>query len=208
MIFNKHLRLEGQHAFLGASKSSWLNYSPETLIERYKNICFGPLCGTASHALAKKLISNKIELTQKDKKLFLLHLMDSGIPRQFIDMNIFNTLVMYVNDSIKNNMVPEQVLFYSDNCFGTADAINFEDDTLSIYDFKTGRILAHIEQLEIYAALFCLEYDVLPGEIKTDLRIYQNGEAFIYNPTAEDIVPIIVKIVTFDSILDKSKREV
>ena len=39
MIWNDHSREvpEGAHAFLGASKYSWLNYDEEKLIEAYSN---------------------------------------------------------------------------------------------------------------------------------------------------------------------------
>ena len=35
MIFNKHSALEGQHAFLGASKYHWINYD-ESKVDVYK----------------------------------------------------------------------------------------------------------------------------------------------------------------------------
>ena len=75
-------------------------------------------------------------------------------------------------------MTPEQVLFYSVNAFGTADAIAFDERSklLRIHDLKTGVTPASMAQLHVYAALFCLEYDKPPFEIKYDLRIYQNDE--------------------------------
>ena len=51
-----------------------------------------------------------------------------------------------------DKMTPEQILYYSDNCFGTADAILFRNNFLRIHDLKTGKIPAHMEQLEIYAS--------------------------------------------------------
>ena len=104
-------------------------------------------------------------------------------------------------------MIPEQVLYYSDNAFGTADAIVFRDNFLRIHDLKTGITPAHIEQLEVYAALFCLEYDIKPGEIEMELRIYQNDEVLFANPTAEDIVPIMDKIIRFDRIIQEVKEQ-
>ena len=104
-------------------------------------------------------------------------------------------------------MTPEQVLYYSYNCFGTADAILFRNGLLRIHDLKTGQIPAHMEQLEIYAALFCLEYKAKPSEINMELRIYQNNEILYYNPTAEDIVPIMDKIITFDKVIRKIKEQ-
>ena len=113
---------------------------------------------------------------------------------------------MYVNDAIGFKMKPEQVLYFSDNCFGTADAISFRNDFLRIHDLKTGLIPAHMEQLEIYAALFCLEYKIKPGNIEMELRLYQNNDILIANPTVEDIVPIMDKIISFDKVINKIKK--
>lgn len=117
------------------------------------------------------------------------------------------TLNMYVNDAIGYKMTPEQVLYFSDNCFGTADAIVFRNGLLRIHDLKTGVTPAHMEQLEIYAALFCLEYKIKPADIEMELRLYQNNEVLCHTPTVEDIVPIIDKIITFDKIINKIKSE-
>ena len=117
------------------------------------------------------------------------------------------TLNMYVNDAIGFNMTPEQPLYYSDNCFGTADSICFRDNLLRIHDLKTGATPTHMEQLMIYTALFCLEYKMKPGNIGIELRIYQNDEILYHQPTAEDIAPIIDKIITFDKIISKLKIE-
>ena len=100
-------------------------------------------------------------------------------------------------------MDTEVVLYYSDRFFGTADAISFRNRELRIHDLKTGKIPAHMEQLEIYAALFCLEYKIKPGDIDIELRIYQNDDILCHNPTAEDILPIMDKIVHLDKILEK-----
>ena len=104
-------------------------------------------------------------------------------------------------------MTPEQILFYSDNCFGTADAIAFRGDLLRIHDLKTGAIPAHMEQLEVYAALFCLEYKVKPADIRMELRLYQSDDILVANPTVEDIAPIMDKIITFDRIINKIKEQ-
>ena len=104
-------------------------------------------------------------------------------------------------------MQPEQILFYSENCFGTADSISFKDNFLRIHDLKTGVTPASIKQLLIYAALFCLEYKIKPSTIQIELRIYQNDEVVVHNPTAEEILPIIDKIITFDKRINKIKSE-
>jgi hypothetical protein len=102
-------------------------------------------------------------------------------------------------------MTPEQVLYYSDNCFGTADSISFRDNLLRIHDLKTGSSPTHMEQLMIYAALFCLEYEVNPNSINIELRIYQNDEVNIFEPEANDIMDITKKIISFDKVINKLK---
>ena len=104
-------------------------------------------------------------------------------------------------------MIPEQVLYYSDSCFGTADAIIFKDKLLRIHDLKTGVTPAHIEQLRIYAALFCLEYHIKPSTIDFELRLYQSDSYIVENPDAEVILPIMDKIISFDKIITKIKSE-
>ena len=64
-----------------------------------------------------------------------------------------------------------------------------------------------MEQLEIYAASLCLEYRVKPCDIQIELRIYQNDESIYHNPTAEDIVPIMDKIIHLDKLLSKIDEE-
>lgn len=182
MKFNSHYDLVGSHAFLGASKYHWINYDDEKLIASYNNF-MATQKGTELHDFAATCIRLGQKLPKSTK-----------------------TLNMYVNDAIGFKMVPEQVLYYSENCFGTADAIMFQKDTLRIHDLKTGTIPAHMEQLMVYAALFCLEYKMKPGLINIELRIYQNDEVIIHNPQADEIVPIIDKIISFDKLINKIKE--
>lgn len=182
MKWNDHSNLAGSHAFLSASKYSWLNYDDESLECHYKNAQAAEK-GTEDHAFACLCI-------QRRQKL----------PKSMITLN------MYVNDAIGFRMTPEQVLYYSDNAYGTADAISFDKNFLRIHDLKTGVTPASLKQLEIYAAFFCLEYRVKPGEIGMELRIYQNNDILIGNPTAEDILPIMDKIVIDDEIINRIKE--
>lgn len=189
MKFNDHKNLEGFHAFLGASKYHWINYDPEKLADSYRKYK-ATLQGTVLHEFAAQAIQLGIKVR-----------------------NTKTTLNMYINDAIGFKMTPEQVLFYSENCFGTADSISFRKNPktgrnmLRIHDLKTGVTPAHMEQLLIYAALFCLEYKVKPSEIDIELRIYQSDEIIVMNPTAEDIVPVMDKIVTSDKIITRIKQE-
>ena len=183
MNFNKHSNLEGQHAFLGASKYHWINYSEDKVAESYSRF-LATQKGTQLHEFAAQCIRLGQKLPKSKK-----------------------TLNAYVNDAIGFKMTPEQILFYSDNCFGTADAIAFRGDLLRIHDLKTGAIPAHMEQLEVYAALFCLEYKVKPADIRMELRLYQSDVILVGNPTVEDIAPIMDKIITFDRIINKIKEQ-
>ena len=183
MNFNKHFDLAGKHAYLSASKYHWINYDEEKLASTYSNF-LATQKGTELHDIAAKLIENGIRVRGSKK-----------------------TFNMYVNDAIGYKMTPEQVLYYSDNCFGTADAISFRDGLLRIHDLKTGVTPAHMEQLMIYAALFCLEYRIKPSEIDMELRIYQNDEILYHNATADDIFPIIDKIVASDKLLNRLKQK-
>lgn len=115
---------------------------------------------------------------------------------------------MYINDAIGYRMRPEQVLYYSDNCFGTADAISFKKNLLRIHDLKTGVSPTSMKQLEVYAALFCLEYKLHPNDIRIELRIYQLDKVLVHEPPSEDIMYIMDKIVNFDKRIEILKSEV
>ena len=182
MKFNKHSELEGLHALLGGSQYHWINYDEEKMSRVFKNT-LAKEKGTVLHDFASQCIK-----------------LDQPLP------NNEKTINQFVNDAIGFKMNSEQVLYYSDNCFGTADAIAFRSNTLRISDLKTGNTPAHMEQLMIYAALFCLEYRHKPGKIKIELRIYQNNKIIFYEPTAEEIVPIMDKIKTFDKIINEIRE--
>lgn len=183
MRFNEHSNLVGQHAFLSASKYHWVNYTDDKLIEAYSRYTAAQR-GTILHDFAAQCISLGQKLPRSKK-----------------------TLNMYVNDAIGYRMTPEQPLYYSENCFGTADAIAFRDGFLRIHDLKTGVTPTHIEQLIVYAALFCLEYRTKPSDIEVELRIYQNDEVLIHNPEVDEIAPVIDKIISFDKLLKQIKAE-
>lgn len=183
MNFKTHSELEGQHAFLSASKYHWINYDSAKLSETYLKF-LATQKGTQLHEFAKQCILLRQKLPRSRK-----------------------TLNMYVNDAIGFNMTPEQPLYFSPNCFGTADAISFKNDFLRIHDLKTGVTPTSEHQLEIYAALFCLEYHVKPFDISTELRIYQSDEIRQYFPAPDDIFGIMEKIIDFDKQIDQLRME-
>lgn len=177
MIFNKHSNLEGLHAPFSPSQPAWLRYDDDKALEVFSNKKASEM-GTKLHEWAKNTIDLRIKQPRSKK-----------------------TIYAYVNDAIGFMMDTEVVLYYSERFFGTADAICFRNNVLRIHDLKTGVTPAKMEQLEVYAALFCLEYKVKPGDIEIELRLYQNDEVLYHNPTAEDILPIMDKIVHLDKML-------
>ena len=184
MNFVRHLNLEGLHAPFSPSQPSWLRYDDDKAIEVYLNKRASEM-GTRLHKWAKDTID--LGLKQPRTK---------------------RTIYAYVNDAIGYRMETEVVLFYSERFFGTADAISFRNNLLRVHDLKTGKHPANMEQLEVYAALFCLEYKVKPSDIKMELRIYQNDEVIVHIPEPENIVLIMQKIVSLDKLLERIDEEV
>lgn len=184
MIFNRHNQLEGLHAPFGASKYAWLRYDDQKVVDVYKNLKAAEY-GTRLHSWAKETILLKIKQPRSTK-----------------------TIYAYINDAIGFGMEPEVVLYYSDYFFGTADSISFRKNFLRIHDLKTGKTPASMDQLFIYVALFCLEYKVNPADIQIECRIYQTDDILVANPTAEDITPVINKIVHINKILEDHEGRV
>lgn len=183
MRFNQHSQLEGRHAFLSASKSSWVNYEEDKL-DRVFLSNMASQKGTDLHKLANDMI--RLGVRARDEP---------------------TTMNMYVNDAIGYRMSPEVLLFYSLNCFGTADTICFRKNKLRIHDLKTGLRLTSERQLEVYAALFCLEYQFKPHELEIELRIYQNDEIRVYEADPDTIAHIMDKIRTFDRRINELREE-
>lgn len=183
MLFNNHYKLNGLHAIFPASQSSWLRYDDNKALEVYANRKAAER-GTKLHEWAKTTIDLGIK-QPKSKK----------------------TIYQYVNDAIGFKMDTEVVLFYSERFFGTADAISFRNNVLRIHDLKTGKSPVHMEQLMVYAALFCLEYNYKPHQIEIELRIYQNDEILYHKPEVDEIVPIMDKIIHLDKLFKKMEEE-
>lgn len=183
MIFNEHWNLEGRHAFLSPSQYHWTNYDLEKLETRYFNSKAAER-GTELHEYA----AMAIRLGRKQPKNK-------------------DTVNMFVNDAIGYMMTPEQPLYYSENCFGTTDAISFNKGTvLRIHDLKTGLTPASMTQLYIYAALFCLEYGKNPASIDTFLRIYQSNEKIEEEADPEMIATLMDRIIQFDAFIESLKE--
>lgn len=183
MNFNKHSEILGQHAYLSGSRYHWINYNENKLYESYTKY-LAIQKGVELHEFAKRCIELGIKLPKSKK-----------------------SLNAYVNDAIGFRMIPEQPLFYSPNAFGTADAISFRENILRIHDLKTGLTPVSMNQLEVYASLFCLEYEIKPSDIDIELRIYQIDEVLVHNPQLDHIIMIMNKIVIFDREIERIKLE-
>ena len=183
MNFNEHWNIEGRHAFLSPSQYHWINYDLDKLETRFYNSKAAER-GTELHEYA----ATAIRLGRKQPKTK-------------------DTINMFVNDALGYSMTPEQPLYYSDNCFGTADAISFhKGKILRIHDLKTGITPASMMQLEIYAAIFCLEYGKDPRDLEIILRIYQSNEKEELLPDPDEIRSIMDTIVEFDMHIEKFKE--
>lgn len=182
MNWNEHWNLKNKHAFLSASKYHWINYDADRLISVYQN-WKAKERGTRLHEFACEAITLGVKLSHSKR-----------------------TLNQYVNDAIGFGMTPELILYYSDNCFGTADSISFDGKLLRIHDLKTGVTTASFHQLEIYAALFCLEYNYSPDDIDIVLRIYQSDEILECSPDPSAIIDIMNTIVDFDRVIESLKE--
>ena len=179
MIFTKHSKLEGLHAAFGASQSAWLRYDDDKAIDVFQNKKAAEM-GTILHDWAKRTIDLGIKQPRSKK-----------------------TIYAYVNDAIGFKMDTEVVLFYTPRFLGTADALSFRNGILRIHGLKAGKTAVHIEQLMIYAALFCLEYKVKPSDIEVELRIYQNDEVLYHRPQPDEIAAIMDRIIYLDKLLEK-----
>ena len=193
MKLKSRLDLVGKHAFLSPSNVHWVNYTDDKVVSVYENTVLAVERGTKLHEYACMAIQLK-QTQPKTKK----------------------TVNMYINDAIGYDMTPEQPLFYSEACFGTADAIKFDEKKklLRIHDLKTGKS-GHMDQLITYAALFFLdygnelkyEYGLDVKDVNVELRIYKDSEITVYNPTADEILTRMDKIIRFSDLIMKRKAE-
>jgi hypothetical protein len=112
------------------------------------------------------------------------------------------TLSTYINDAIGFRMEAEVPLYYSPECFGTADAAGIRMErgeyVLRISDLKTGTSPASIKQPLIYAGIFFHEYSELfrPEDVKVILRIYQNDQIEELIPDFSEILSVMSTIKT------------
>lgn len=180
-----NIRLDGTHAFLSPSSPHWLNYSDEKLIERLRTT-EAAARGTRLHEIAERLIREGLHLAVNDRN---------------------RNIAQYVNDAIDLGLTPEQLVFYSLNCYGTADTIGFdpENNFLRVHDLKTGFTKVTQRQLYVYSAIFCHEYDYLPFDIEGELRIYQGDEVFAWPIDQQELSFVYDRIQEADRLIEAAR---
>lgn len=223
--FNKHDEIRGKHSLFSPSQSAWIRYDEEKVAERVRNQ-YRTALGTEIHDFAAtqielghrytsvREIKKEIETFIYTKYTFLSEDLTLGeygrkllIYLKFIPKEVFETTICYINDGIRFGMITEQGLKYSEFVYGHADTISFKNNVLRIHDLKTGANPAHMEQLKVYAALFCLEYVIKPSTIKIELTLYQWDEIVQEEPTLEEIVEIMDRIITSTKIAQDVEKE-
>lgn len=209
--YNDHRKLEGKHAYLGCSQSAWRNRNPEQLVSMYFNK-FASEIGTAIHKLAQDCINQKIKLRKTDDHLvdYFLQVIwpllgGSRIPKEAYDSKMLTeTLSIFVNDALGFRMDSEVILAYNEDfAFGTADAFMCDEKTktIRVHDLKTGMHPVKMDQLLLYCANFCLEYNKNPRDYKFELRIYQGATVIEYFPEADEVEQYMHDIVDATKIL-------
>lgn len=228
--FNDHNNLKGKHALFAPSQSAWLRYDEDKLAEKVRNQ-YRTTLGTEIHDFAAAQIDlghrySSVREIIKDietyiycKYMYLSNDLTVGdyAKRLISSLNtlpreVFETVKFYINDGVGFKMNVEQALVYSEHIFGHADTICFRNNVLHIHDLKTGANTAHMEQLKVYAALFCLEYNIKPYDITIILRIYQSGEfeEVVIEPHTEnyeELIAIIDKVISSEKIASMVEKE-
>lgn len=220
MRFMRNSNLKNCHATFGASKHSWLRYDQDKMVDAMLSQ-YRKTIGTDIHEYAAQEIilghkktnirnvKNEIEsyVYQKynDNDICDITKIGKRLLKMigYLSNEVFETIKVYINDGIGFKMETEIPLEYSELFFGTVDCISFNKNFLRIHDLKTGTTPASIEQLLIYAALFCLMYKYNPNNIDIELRIYQNNEIIYSVPEPIEVENIMDKIVNDNDFLTK-----
>lgn len=186
MRFKKHSELSDMHAFLSPSKYHWIRYDEEKIVRTY-TARLAAQRGTEEHEYAQQAIA--------------LRILQAESPA---------ALNRYINDSIRWKLLPEQTFFYSVHCFGHADAAGFNETkrVFRVSDYKSGRTPTSMDQLKVYCALFCLEYDWSPMEISMEMRIYQGKTPREELADPHEIMIIMDRIKTYSALIDEIREGV
>lgn len=215
--------MDSLHAPFSPSQPAWLRYSDEELINAYKNK-FRSEIGTEIHEWASHqiILGNKPSGIREVEKGVKTHIYEKYMctysklyePEygdillrhlRYLPGEAYISAKLFIGDSIGFHMESEQKLKLSNKINGTADAVRFypKENLLRVSDLKTGSRPAKIEQVLIYAALYCYENRLDPLKTNFETRIYQNGVIHIEQPDKEDINDIYKNIVHKNEVLKR-----
>lgn len=214
------------HAPFPPSQPAWLKYTDAQAIESYKNK-YRTDIGTEIHEWA----SHQIDLSQKPTGIreilravkthvyekYMLDTSKCYDPKKgailldhlrYLPGEALLSTKLFICDSIGFRMASEQKLSVSNIIEGTADAVRFypKENLLRVSDLKTGSRPAKIEQVYIYAALYCYENRLDPLKTNFETRIYQNGEIYIEQPDGETIASTLKDILHLNEVIKKFER--
>ena len=221
MSLTENSKLLGQHALFSPSQPSWLNYSDEEFISKLTSKYKSNL-GTEIHewSAVQIALGHKVSSLREIYKDVETHIyekyysLEYGLSSfgltllknlKYLPEETFGTIKNYINDCVGLKMETEVLIDFTDNFFGTADALRFDDKGLKIFDLKTGSMPAKIEQPLIYASLYLLKNRLDPKNVPVELRIYQNNDILRAIPSPDELVPVMNTIIHFDKLMDDLK---
>jgi len=219
MGLNENSKLKGQHALFSPSQPAWLNYDDDEFVNKLTGKYRSNL-GTEIHEWSAVQINLGHKVTSlreiyKDVETHIYEKYSSAeyglssygrtliFNMKYVPEETFSTVKSYINDCVVSKMETEVLVDFSENFFGTADAVRFDGKHLMIFDLKTGATPAKIEQPVIYACLYLLKYRLDPKEVSVEVRIYQSNDILRATPDANELIPVMNKIIHFDNIMNE-----
>lgn len=214
------------HAPFPPSQPAWIRYTDAQAIEAFKNKYRSDI-GTEIHEWASHQIilgskPSGIREVQRGVKthIYEKYMMETSRlydPRvgsaflnhlRYVPGDAFLSTKLFICDSIGFRMESEQKVSVSSIIEGTADAIRYypKENLLRVSDLKTGSRPAKMEQVFIYAALYCYENRLDPLKTAFETRIYQNGEIYTEQPTGETISRMLSDILHLNEVVEKFER--
>ena len=216
--------LSSEHALFSPSQPAWLGYDDDEYIRKLVSK-YRKAIGTEIHewvsgqivlghkATSLREIYKDIETHIFEKNSFTDSKTGERITSNFgrtllffmkyVPEETFGTIKSYINDCIAFKMETEVRVEFSENFFGTADAIRFDGKNLKVFDLKTGATPGKIEQPIIYACLYLLKYHIAVESVSVEARIYQNNDILGATPDTSELIPIMNKIIHLDNLTNE-----
>lgn len=214
------------HAPFPPSQPAWLRYTDAQIIEAFKNKYRSDI-GTEIHEWASHqiILSSKPSGIREVERGVKTHIYEKYMVEtskcydpevgstflehlRYLPGDAFLSAKLFICDSIGFRMESEQKLSVSKIIEGTADAVRYypKENLLRVSDLKTGSRPAKIEQVFVYAALYCYENRLDPLKTNFETRIYQNGEVYIEHPSGDVISNALNISLHLDEVVEKFRR--